>query len=212
MPQSEPSIKKMLLLSGSRVGDKMKAGGGYLEFALPMIGELFADAIKSGMPILFVAYAMPYPMTEELQYADFVKKTLEPHGIKIISTCDAEDARPLLNKAGGIFVGGGNTYRLLDKLQRTGLLEAIREKINEGLPYLGSSAGTIIACPTIATTNDMPSRIPATLNALGVLHFQLNCHYMDDYMFPPEHNGEPRSTRIAEYLRENHNDKVLGIR
>jgi len=212
MPQSESSKKKMLLLSGSRVGDKTKPGGGYLEFAMPMIREHFEAAIKSGMPVLFVAYAMPYPMTQESQYANLAKKTLEPYGIKIISTCDAEHPQTLLDKAAGIFIGGGNTYRLLDKLQQTGMLEAIREKINDGLPYLGSSAGTIIACPTIATTNDMHSRIPASLHALGALHFQLNCHYMDDYMFPPEHNGEPRSTRIAEYLRENRNDNVLGIR
>jgi dipeptidase E len=179
---------------------------------LPQIKELFKEAVASDKPVLFVPYAMPHPFKNEEEYVDLVKKVLEPQGIKIISARDAEDPKTLLDKAGGIFIGGGNTYRLLDELQKTGMLEAISQKIDEGMPYLGSSAGTVIACPTIATTNDMHSRIPQSLNALDKLPFQLNCHFLDDAQFDPKHNGETRTTRIAEYQRENKDVPVLGIR
>lgn len=211
--RDEGSKKNMLLLSGSRVGDKTQPGGGFLEFAIPWIKEHFKDAIGSGKPILFIPYAMPHPMKSEQEYVDFVKATLEPHGIKVISPVGERNPKALLDKAGGIFIGGGNTYRLLDELNKTGMLQAIKQKIDKGMPYLGSSAGTIIACPTIATTNDMHSRVPPpSINALGAIPFQLNCHFMDDHMFDPKHNSETRTTRIAEFQRENPDMPVLGIR
>jgi dipeptidase E len=109
-----------------------------------------------------------------------------------------------------VFVGGGNTFRLLDALQRTGLLVVLRARVLDGLPYMGASAGTNIAAPTIRTTNDMPIVEPATFSALGLVPFQINPHYLDADP-ASTHNGETREQRIGEFLEEN-DVAVLGLR
>jgi dipeptidase E len=115
-----------------------------------------------------------------------------------------------LDRADALFVGGGNTFRLLKKLQEDNLLGAIRERVRDGLPYIGSSAGSMIACPTIRTTNDMPIVQPPSFDALGLIRFQLNCHYLDP---DPQstHKGETREERIREFHEEN-DALVLGLR
>jgi dipeptidase E len=115
-----------------------------------------------------------------------------------------------LDRADALFVGGGNTFRLLKKLQEDHLLGAIRERVRGGLSYIGSSAGSMIACPTIRTTNDMPIVQPPSLDALGLIGFQLNCHYLDP---DPQstHKGETREERIREFHEEN-DALVLGLR
>src|SRR5262249_10516018 len=123
---------------------------------------------------------------------------------------DLEKARAVLDRAQGLFVGGGNTFRLLDTLQRTGLLEEIRARVTAGLPYMGARAGTNITAPTIRTTNDMPIVQPRDFTALGFLKFQINPHYLDaDATLA--HSGETREQRLLEYLEENETP-VLGIR
>jgi len=118
-----------------------------------------------------------------------------------------------LQHIGGMFIGGGHTYTLLHTLQQNGALECIRQKVEEGLPYLGSSAGTIITCPTIKTTNDMPG--PAheviDLKALGLLGAQINCHYMDHGMHDPQHQGETRDTRLKEFCAFNPHTPCLAL-
>jgi len=115
-----------------------------------------------------------------------------------------------LDRADALFVGGGNTFRLLKKLQEGKLLDPIRERVRGGLPYIGSSAGSMISCPTIRTTNDMPIVQPSSFDALGFIGFQLNCHYLDpdpDSTF----KGETREERIREFHEENET-LVLGLR
>jgi dipeptidase E len=107
-------------------------------------------------------------------------------------------------------VGGGNTFRLLQCLHETGLLDAIRERVLAGMPYLGWSAGSNVACPTIRTTNDMPVVEPPSLDALNLLPFQLNPHYSDYH--PPGHRGETRAERLAEFVALNAGVPVLGLR
>lgn len=108
------------------------------------------------------------------------------------------------------FVGGGNTFRLLNSLHSEGLNYLIAEKVMEGAPYIGVSAGSNVACPTISTTNDMPIVQPATLEAMGLIPFQINAHYLDT---DPEstHMGETREKRIAEFHEEN-TTPVIGLR
>jgi len=115
-----------------------------------------------------------------------------------------------LDRADAIFVGGGNTFRLLKKLYETRLLEKIRDRAKSGMSYMGASAGTIITCPTIRTTNDMPIVEPPSLASLGLLSFQLNCHYLDA---DPNstHKGETREQRLLEFHEENATP-VLGLR
>jgi dipeptidase E len=121
-----------------------------------------------------------------------------------------------VREAEAIYVGGGNTFRLLDALYRLGLLEPIRERVRDGMPYLGVSAGTNVACPTIKTTNDMPIVQPPSLNALGLAPFQVNPHYFfgksfvrqdDGYV---EHFSETRDDRLREFHEEN-DTPVIGL-
>lgn len=118
-----------------------------------------------------------------------------------------------LKNIGGIFVGGGHTPTLLYKLQQTGSLDVIRNAVENGLPYLGSSAGTLIACPTIKTNNDMPG--PANdvidLRSLGLVNVQINCHYLDNSMHDPKHQGETRDGRLKEFCTFNPGKAALGL-
>lgn len=107
-------------------------------------------------------------------------------------------------------VGGGNAFRLLAAVQRLGLVDVIRRRVAEGMPYVGSSAGTNLACPTIRTTNDMPIVQPRTLSALGLVPFQINPHYPSDEPTPGQ-PGETRDQRLTEFLDEN-DVPVLGLR
>lgn len=120
-------------------------------------------------------------------------------------------------EAQGVFMGGGNTFRLLDALYRYGLLDVIRRRVAEGMPYLGISAGTNVACPTMKTTNDMPIVQPPALEALGLIPFQINPHYFDGQVLVRhgdeliEHYGETRDDRIREF-HEMNTTPVLGLR
>lgn len=112
--------------------------------------------------------------------------------------------------ADGVFVGGGNSFRLLKRLYETGLVEGIRQVVRRGDPYMGASAGSNVACPTIKTTNDMPIVEPPTLEGLGLIRFQMNPHYVDRDPDVP-HGGETREQRIAEFHEEN-TAPVIGLR
>jgi len=115
-----------------------------------------------------------------------------------------------LRNADAVFVGGGNTFRLLKTLYERDLLAPIRDRVRAGLPYLGSSAGTVIAAPTIKTTNDMPIVEPPSFAALGLVKFQMNPHYLDPDPLST-HKGETREERIREFLEEN-DVPVVGLR
>src|SRR5206468_12929970 len=112
--------------------------------------------------------------------------------------------------ADAIFVGGGNTFRLLKTLYDRNLLDPIRKRVRAGTPYIGSSAGSVITAPTIRTTNDMPIVEPPSLASLGLVSFQLNCHYLDP---DPNstHKGETREQRLLEFHEEN-SIPVVGLR
>jgi dipeptidase E len=121
-----------------------------------------------------------------------------------------------VRQAAAIFVGGGNTFRLLDTLYRVGLVDVIRARVRDGMPYLGISAGTNVACPTMKTTNDMPITWPPTLDALGLVPFQVNPHYFTGQTFVQhansfqEHFGETRDERIREF-HEMNDTPVIGL-
>jgi dipeptidase E len=112
--------------------------------------------------------------------------------------------------AEAIAVGGGNTFHLLKGMYEADILDAIRDRVRQGMPYMGWSAGSNVACPTIRTTNDMPIVEPPSFNALGLVPFQINPHYTDDHL--EGHQGETREERLAEFIRANPGVYVVGLR
>lgn len=188
---------KLLLLSNSR-----NPGSKRFEHALPWITKHFEN-VKT---ILFI----PYAVKDHDAYAKITAEAFALMGIKLISAHVFSNPLSLLESVDGIYVGGGNTFRLLDQLYETGLIQAISNKVKAGMPYMGVSAGINVVCPTIKTTNDMPIVFPRTLNAMGLISFQLNPHYYDPDP-NSKHMGETREERLNEFHEEN-STPVLGLR
>src|SRR5207249_2863108 len=175
---------RLLLLSNST-----EHGQGYLDHAMPAIRELIGPARS----LAFV----PFALHDHDAYTAKVQARFAREGVAV--TALGADAREgaRVDGAEAVFVGGGNTFRLLDTLQRTGLLAALRRKARSGAPYLGECAGTNVAAPTIKTTNDMPIVQPASFGALGLVPFQINPHYLDADP-ASRHMGETREDRLRE--------------
>ena len=191
-------MKNLLLLSSSRVHGKT-----YFEHCRSAI----ADHFSSARNIVFV----PYAMKGHDGYETLVKLSLKEAGIDIKSIHHAANPAAAIAEADGIFVGGGNSFRLLKTLYEMQLLDPIKQAVQGGsLAYMGSSAGTNMACPTIRTTNDMPIVKPPSFDALGLVPFQINPHYIDA---DPNstHQGETREMRLFEFHQEN-SAPVVGLR
>ena len=192
----------LLLLSSSRVGETA-----YLEHALPAIQSFITKNRKTDGPLLFIPYAGVAISFE--QYEQMVQKAFSTIGIEIRSIHQFDDKISAIKNSAGLVTGGGNTFALLDTLYREDLIKTLTEQINQGTPYIGWSAGSNIAGPTIRTTNDMPIIEPPSFNALNLIPWQVNPHYIDGN--PPGHNGETRQQRIEEFLLLNPNMKVIGL-
>jgi dipeptidase E len=182
-------MKRLLLLSNST-----NHGAGYLDHAM--------EAVRSFLgPVRRLSF-VPFALRDHAAYAAKARERLAAEGIDVLGvTLDAAGAAAV-EEAEAVFVGGGNTFRLLDGLQRTGILEVLRRRASAGMPYLGASAGTNIAAPTLKTTNDMPIVQPASFTALGLVPFQINPHYIDADP-SSRHMGETREERLREFLEEN---------
>lgn len=184
----------LLLLSNSTV-----AGKGYLAHAEQAIREL-GRAAATGGRAPHVAF-VPYALADRDAYTAQVVTALEPWGLRVAGVHAADSPVQAVEDADIVFVGGGNTFRLVDALYRTGLIEAIPRAVAGGAAYLGSSAGTNVATPTLCTTNDMPIVQPPSFRTLGLVPFQINPHYLDPR--PGDtHQGETREERILQYLEE----------
>jgi dipeptidase E len=190
-------VGELLLLSNSTV-----PGMGFLEHATEAIRAVLGNRGS----LLFVPFASSDPDT----YTSVMRQALAPAGIEVTSLHQARDLTAAVAAAQAVFVGGGNSFRLLHTLTTLGVLEPLRQAARAGVPYLAASAGANLACPTIRTTNDMPIVEPGSLTALGLIPFQLNPHYLDPDPHSP-HRGETRPQRIAEFLEEN-DVPVLGLR
>ncbi len=189
--------KRVLLISNSTL-----YGSGYLDHAVAEI----EDFLESARRVLFV----PYALYDRDAYSSMARKRFNAIGFSVESIHAAADAQVAVADAEAIFVGGGNTFRLLKALYDFGLLELIRGRVSEGMPYVGSSAGANVAGPTIKTTKDMPIVEPPSFDALGLVPFQISPHYVDP---DPNstHMGETQEERILQFLEEN-NTAVVGMR
>lgn len=192
---------KLLLVSNST-----NYGESYLQHALPKIKNFLKNSkIENGIFIPYAAVTFSYD-----DYEKKVKENFAKININITSIHRFENHKEALQKADLIVVGGGNTFRLLQLMQQNDLLEVIREKVKQGTPYIGWSAGSNVACPTIRTTNDMPIVEPENFNALNLVKFQINPHYTDKVI--PNHGGETRKDRLMEFIELNRDVYVIGLR
>ncbi|MBK9419684.1 MAG: dipeptidase PepE [Flavobacteriales bacterium] len=158
--------------------------------------------------IAFVPFAA---VTTDLDaYAQKVQEAFAVMGHEVFSLHTEKEKTKALATADAVAVGGGNSFQLLRSLYSTELLRAIRVRVLGGLPYVGWSAGSNVACPTIMTTNDMPITEVPTMRAMGLVPFQINAHYTEATL--PGHGGESRDQRIAEFLELNQRIVVAGLR
>lgn len=187
---------KLLLLSNST-----QPGHAYLQHALPEVTTLLPARAR----LAFV----PYALADHDGYTARVRGALGEAGVTVRGVHEA-DPLDVLRDSDAVFVGGGNSFRLLSALYATGLLDALPAAVRDGLPYLGASAGTNMAAPTLRTTNDMPIVQPPSFTTLGLVPFQINPHYLDPDP-SSSHQGETRELRLLQYLEENPGP-VLGLR
>lgn len=189
--------KRVLLISNSTL-----YGSGYLDHAEDEIRSFLGNVKR----VLFV----PYALFDRDTYADTAQKRFQRMGYALTSIHTAASPAQAVKDTDAIFIGGGNTFRLLKALYDFDLLGPIRERVAGSMPYIGSSAGSNVAAPTIKTTNDMPIVQPPSFDALGLVSFQINPHYLDPDP-NSKHMGETREERLRQYLEEN-DTPVVGLR
>jgi len=189
--------KRVLLISNSTL-----YGSGYLDHAAAEIRDFLGDLKR----VLFV----PFALYDRDTYAATAKDRFNRLGYALTSIHNEPNPAKAVNDTEAVFIGGGNTFRLLKCLYDFNLLEPIRRRVLDGMPYVGSSAGSNVAGPTIKTTKDMPIVQPPSFDALGLVPFQISPHFQDP---DPNstHMGETQEERILQFLEEN-DTPVAGLR
>ena len=193
----ENEKKRILLISNSTL-----YGSGYLDHAESEIYDFLGNLRR----VVFV----PYALFDRDAYAGQARQRFERMGYDLTSIHTAGNPIAAVNEAESIFIGGGNTFRLLKALCDNDVLATIRQRVNEGMPYIGSSAGSNVAGPTIKTTKDMPIVQPPSFEALGIVPFQISPHFQDPDS-NSRHMGETQEERILQFLEEN-DTPVFGLR
>lgn len=191
-------MKKMLLL----ISNSKAYGQKYLDH----VAEEIIDFLAGIKKILFI----PYALKDRDAYTNTAYNRFKKMGIKLESIHKSKNPQKAVEGAKAIFIGGGSTFRLLNELYKTKIMETIRSEVEKGMPYIGASAGANVACPTIKTTNDMPIVYPPSFDALSLVPFQINPHYIDPDP-NSKHMEETREQRIKEFHEEN-SIPVVGLR
>jgi len=192
--------QRLLLLSNST-----NPGEAYLEYPMQDIKDFLENSSKTALFIPYAAVTFSYDT-----YESKVATRFEGLGCRITGIHRFHDPVEAVRNAEVIVVGGGNTWKLVKDLQDNHLLEEIRKKVKAGTPYIGWSAGSNIACPTLRTTNDMPIVQPVSFDTLNLIAFQINPHYTDAH--PNGLGGETREDRINEFITVNPEVYVVGLR
>jgi len=192
---------KLLLLSNST-----NAGEEYLGWPHAILKEFLSK--HNIRKCLFVPYAGVIINFND--YTERVKSVFALLGCELESVHSMADPVKAVQESSCIIAGGGNTFRLVQLMHENKLMEPIRQKVINGTPFIGWSAGSNIACPSMKTTNDMPIVQPGSLETLNLIPFQINPHYLD--VHPEDHGGETREQRIIEFLELNRGITVVGLR
>ncbi|MCF8229752.1 MAG: dipeptidase PepE [Bacteroidales bacterium] len=199
---------RLLLISNST-----NAGEEYLGWPRQYIKDFLSKTdVKK---VLFIPYAGVGLSEKSLEasydaYEEKVKKVYDSLGYEVYSIHREKDPQKAVEDAEAIAVGGGNTFHLVHMLHKNKLIHIIREKVKAGMHYMGWSAGSNVACPSLKTTNDMPIIEPASFDCFNLIPFQINPHYLDAN--PDGHAGETRQQRIEEFMVVNREIYVAGLR
>jgi dipeptidase E len=191
---------KLLLLSNST-----NVGEPYLFWPGKEIKKFLGEKPVSALFIPYAAVTFSYD-----EYETKVNDVFSKLGHHIVSIHHAENPARAVKEAEAIVIGGGNTWHLVRQMHDLGLMEPIRKKVLGGTPYVGWSAGSNVACPTLRTTNDMPIVDPHGFDTLDLIPFQINPHYID--VHPVGFGGETREVRIKEFIEINPDVYVVGLR
>ncbi|WP_461449550.1 dipeptidase PepE [Mucilaginibacter sp.] len=180
-------------------------GEEYLAYLKPVIADLFSNIDE----IIFIPFARP----NGISHHDYTKKVVDTFsvlGIRVSGLHTFADPASAIREAKGFFTGGGNTFLLVKTLHKQHLMNVLKDAVEQGAPYLGTSAGSNIGGLTMHTTNDMPIVLPPSLTTMGLVPFNLNPHYLDPDP-DSKHNGETRETRINEFHTQS-STPVIGLR
>ena len=180
-------------------------GSGYLEYLLPTLNEFFTD-VKT---ILFIPYARPSGISYD-EYTKIVQKAFAKINIDVVGIHQFKNPKEAIRNAEAIFTGGGNTFELVNQLYKNDVLSTLKEVLENGTPYLGTSAGSNICGVNMMNTNDMPIVYPPSFKTLEFIPFNINAHYLDP-IEGSTHMGETRETRIRECHIYN-KTSVIGLR
>jgi dipeptidase E len=191
---------RLLLLSNST-----NPGEEYLSWPQEEIKKFLGETPVTALFIPYAAVTFSFDEYETKVEARFSKL-----GHHVVSIHHAADPVRAVEQAQAIVVGGGNTWQLVRMMHDNGIMGIIRKKVEAGTPYIGWSAGSNVACPTLRTTNDMPIVDPHGFDTLNLIPFQINPHYLD--VHPEGFGGETREMRINEFIEANPDIYVLGLR
>ena len=193
-------MKKLIIASTSTIH-----GSGYLEYLLPTLATFFAD-VKT---ILFIPYARPGGISYD-EYTDIAKKAFATIDMEVKGIHQFKNSKEAIQNAEAIFTGGGNTFELVNQLYTEDVIVDLKKVLENGTPYLGTSAGSNICGVNMKNTNDMPIVYPPSFTTIGIIPFNINAHYLEP-LEGSTHMGESRETRIKEFHAFNE-VPVLGLR
>lgn len=193
-------MKKLIIASTSTIH-----GSGYLEYILPTLSIFFNKADS----ILFIPYARPGGITYD-EYTNIARKAFRKINKSLKGIHEFDNPIKALEEAEGVFTGGGNTFELVNQLYKNNIIDSLKNIVEKGTPYFGTSAGSNICGVTMMNTNDMPIVYPPSFKTLEFIPFNINAHYLDPIK-GSTHMGETRETRIKEYHVFNETS-VLGLR
>ncbi|MGB0838455.1 MAG: dipeptidase PepE [Flavobacteriaceae bacterium] len=193
-------MKNMIIASTSTI-----YGSTYLSYLIKEIDQLYSGVEE----VVFIPFARPSGITHD-EYTDLVQQAFSDLGICVKGLHEFDNYKEALEQAQGIFTGGGNTFLLVKTLHENALMEVLKSVVENGTPYLGTSAGSNICGLDMKTTNDMPIVRPDSFKCTGLIPFNINAHYLDPDP-NSKHKGETRETRIKEFHGFNE-QVVLGLR